>query len=670
MKKIIPATDDLRIRNPFRSALVTELLENVDLYRDIFSDNILVGQACSVFQPGNVVVTGPQGSGKSMILNLTRLKVLAHLSLNEETWPKILNQDVPPFLGISINLTRAAFYTFGKRSISKAMNRAHDPLLDTEGAADFISQYLFIEFIKSVNILKEKDYENLRHWLGISIDDLENEAIVSEIANWPCWKSYYANCSSWNALLEKSMNRLDTWRRFLNTDIDEIPQAIWTTKAQPDNVLHSIGNLIREISKAKKAASLFVYIDQYEVLKELNTSHGVELQRLINTLIKSRDPVVFYKIGARTYDWGQELKITGSESRIEIQRDYSIVNLADVLISTEDKRSRNYQDFAIDVACRRLKALQDLEFNPKDFKTAFGKWNAFEEATLYFKSSKKAQKTIINLPVEIKNSIIRICGKGASSLEYRLASAWSLQKVQRKQDIFAVCKQLREKPWFANKWWVKERKEIGLVQIASHANSQRRYYGWDTLCFLSGGNITVFLLLCSEIWDVAARQGIHPVRQNPLNPRIQTEGILRASTNWRERDRNEDEGSRRYYAINRIGKAIYESIRKDIALSNPGHTGFSLSEDELYRVDDENLKVKRFIEDAVSWAIIEERHHTSKNKGDFTRRKYYLHPILSPYFKIPIKRVKEPYYTNIESVSSWIYSDKIVDFGKSKLSSE
>lgn len=666
MKKIVSANEDLRLRNPFRDALVTELLEDVDLYRDMFSDSILVGQACNVFQPGNTVVLGPLGCGKSMILNLTRLRVLAHLSLSKDTWPKFLTEEVPPFFGISINLTRASFYTFGRRSISEAMNRNHDPLLDTSAAADFLSHFLFAEFIKGIKILKNKNFEQLRQWFGFSNKIFEGDTIPKQIAKWPCWKGYYAGCKDWNALKIKCQLRLETWRRFLNTDIDEIPKNIWTLKAQPDQTLHSIGNLVRRLSGNRKSTSLFVYIDQYEVLIELNRSHGTELQRLVNTLIKSRDPVVFYKIGARTYDWGQELRVTGAESCIEVQRDYTIVNLTDVLVRTEDRRGYLYPDFAIDVACRRLKTLHGLECTAKDFKEVFGKWNAFEEAKLYFSKKENLQKTIQKIPGRIKNEIIRICGKHASPLELRLASAWALQKLQRNQDEVSICERLKDKPWLENKWWLKERKEIGLVQIASHSNQQRRYYGWDTICYLSGGNITVFLMICSEIWDVSARQGIHLLANSPLDPRIQSEGVLKTSDKWRERDRNEVRGGHRYNVVNRIGMAISKSIRGDLALSNPGHTGFSLSEDELYREIEINYKVRKFLEDAVSWTIIEERRHRSKNEKDSTRRKYYLHPILSPHYQIPIKRVKEPFYTKISQVYSWIFLGDYVDFSTAK----
>jgi len=664
MVKEILADQEIRMRNPFRDALVTELLERVDLFKDMFSDNILVGEAFSVFQPKNVILLGPQGCGKSMILNLTRLRVLAQLSLDTDNWPKFLTDDVPPFFGISINLTRANFSAFGKRSISKMLYGNHDPIIETAAASDFLSHFLFKEFLSSIKLIGDNKFLNFSKWLGLTESFLHAPSVPQTISKWKCWKDHYKDCNSWELLKNKCEERLEFWRGFLNTDVDVIPKNIWENKTQPYQVLHSIGNFLREASSTN--LSLFVYIDQYETLCELNRNYGTELQRLINSLIKLRDPVVFFKVGARTYDWGRELRVIGSESIIELERDYSIVNLADVLIRNEDRSAYIYQDFAIDVWCRRLRVLHGIVVTKNDFKNIFGKWNAFKEADLYFLDKSKMSKTIKAVSEKIKNKIIKVCSKDDSPLVYRLASSWALQKVKRKWEEDIIISHLEDRPW-ENKWWFKERKEIGLVQVASHANQKRRYFGWDTICYLSGGNISIFLMLCSEIWDVSSRQGLHPLYNIPLDIKIQSEGILRASLKWRERDRNEPNyGSHRYLVINKIGTAINNSIRDDLSLSNPGHTGFSILESELYFNNQINKKVRKFIEDAVSWGIFEERRHRSKNKKDSTRRKYYLHPLLSPNYEIPIKRVKEPYYTDIKQLYKWLFSDENVDYGRKK----
>src|SRR5215212_6580016 len=105
-------SDELRVMNPFSDPLVTELIENPALYQDMFSETILVGETLAMYRPHNVCLVGPQGSGKSMLLNLIRYQVMAQYLATSGRPPRFL-QSIQPFFGISINLARANFHTFG-----------------------------------------------------------------------------------------------------------------------------------------------------------------------------------------------------------------------------------------------------------------------------------------------------------------------------------------------------------------------------------------------------------------------------------------------------------------------------------------------------------------------------------------------------------------------------
>jgi hypothetical protein len=180
---------------------------------------------------------------------------------------------------------------------------------------------------------------------------------------------------------------------------------------------------------------------------------------------------------------------------------------------------------------------------------------------------------------------------------------------------------------------------------------------------LSGANIAAFLLLASEVWDVATKFGHEPIGINGrpnANPKdIQGDGIRAASTKWVTRDRLETTGgSHRYAILSRLGPAIHDAVIGDRALSNPGHTGFSLREVDIQR----DCSVQEFLRNGVSWAILEERAHTSKNQQDSARRKYYLHPSLSPTFEILHKRVKEPLYITYEQAVGWFTTNNPIRF--------
>lgn len=669
MKKQNNTNEKIRVRNPFLDPLVTELIDDPDMYRRVFSERILVGATLHVFQPVNSVLLGPQGSGKSMILNLIRYKVLSNwMSNNNGALPAPLKH-IPPFLGISMNLTRANFHAFGRRSfaISNNVETLDEKVLGISSAADFLNQYLFREFLYSLEHIV-KDGKRLKEWLKLRIDEDRLSNIVNEIATWDCWFGYYEKCDSLESLIDRCDERLKIWTKYLNANIDNIPSEIWKTKTEIGTPIHKIGNLLSKYSDLPRLP-IYIILDQYEVLPELNKAYGTELQRLVNSLIKSRDPVVYIKLGARTYDWGEEVRIWGSESRIEVQRDYVVVDLSDVLMRQENEGNWLFPTFAQDVAYKRIHEEGRFRFNRKDIEGLFGSVNVEKESWQYFKNNKERRYRVISgLTKSYEGAVKRACGEESSPLELRLASAWTLQRVQRKDSQKKIISQMKTEPvpWKRSSW-SKERKLVALFQIASIANQRKFYYGWETLTYLSGGNITAFLLICNEIWDVATRLGYHPLRNSPLLPEIQTEGIYNASEKWHARDRNEKiGGAHRYEVLGRLGPAISKYLKSDLAISNPGHSGFSLRESELWSPSDENTpnaKVAKFLHDAVSWAILEERPHTSKNKESASRRKWYLHPLLSPVFDIPFKRVKEPFYTDINVVYSWIFDQKTPNFG-------
>lgn len=657
--------DEIRIRNPFHDPLVTELIEDPPLYREMFSERILVGETLQVFQPANVVLLGPQGSGKSMILNLVRYSVLSEW-ISPQGIPPAPLKHLEPFFGISVNLVRANFHIFGRRSISRIIkNSEGDRALDTICAADFLNHYLFREFLKGIEYILGHEANQLGTWLGIRKEKLKKDDIASKIATWDSWFGYYSDCHSLDDLVRKCEQRLSTWRSFLNANIDNIPRDIWESKSTLGDPLHAMGNLLNDISSRSGQLPLFVVIDQYEVLPELNPTHGTTLQQLVNTLIKARDPVVFYKIGARTHDWGNELRIWGAESRIEVQRDYIIINLADLLMRNEDGKGWLFPAFAEDVTYKRIKIEGHYRISRKRIKEIFGSWNPEKESCDYFRNELRKFDVIKNVSDEVKQRIKSICGPDSSPLNLRLAAAWALQKQQKGIAKHHILRELRDYPW-ERPWWRKERIGIALLQVASFANQKKLYCGWKTILYLSGANISAFLLLCAEIWDTATKMDFHPLKKYPLPPNVQSEAIYMASEKWHIRDQNEQIGGRqRYEVLNRLGSAIHDALIRNLAISNPGHSGFSLPETDLWK-GEKGEKVAKFLQNGVNWAVFEERPHTSKIKEDVPRRKYYLHPLLSPVFAIPYIRVKEPLYVTIEEVYKWIFGGDKVKFEKAK----
>jgi hypothetical protein len=537
--------------------------------------------------------------------------------------------------------------------------------IDTICAGDFLNHYLFREFLRGLKLVSQERSKAFRIWLGIEKRKLDMTRIAKRIASWPCWFDYYKKCASFDGLLAKCNQRLSVWLSFLNANTDEIPSDVWATKSVLGEPMHAMGNELRRLLRKGQALPLFVVIDQYEQLPELNRSHGTSLQRAVNSLVKGRDPTVFYKLGARTYDWGKELRIFGAESRIEVQRDYVIIDLTEVLTRKEDPSDWIFPDLVQDIAYKRIaEEGRYPDVTPQAVKNMLGsKPDPEQEALLYFPpEALNAGKLLKGIPNAIRRRIIELTGPDPSALELRLAAAWVMQRLQRNDSESDIFERLDSRPW-QQRWWRKERVDVALLQLASLANQRRYYYGWETILSLSGGNIAAFLLLLRDIWDQCAKIGHDPPRAAPLDRQVQTAGAFSASEAWRVRDRNEGIGGRhRYTVVAHIGAAISGALMANVSLSNPGHSGFSLSESAL-NASPEGEQVREFLENAVSWSILEERRHTSKRPGEGpTRRKWYLHPLLSPAFATPHVRVKEPLYIeDVKRVHDWIFENAKVD---------
>lgn len=660
-----------RLHNPFSLGLSTELLEEPSEYKRAFSERILVSETLQVFQPVNVILTGPQGTGKSMILNLLRYKVLNEfLSADHELPPYLA--DAPPFLGISINLTRAGFHAFGRRSIARYIqakdNRnAVDEVIDTDCAADYLVHFLFKEFLLGLSFLNSPRGEPLRRWLNIKMSSTE-ESVLKSLVEWDCWSGFYSGKFTFASALDRCEKRLNAWRTYLAGNRN-FSDEILSTLVPLQDPLHLMGNAIRSFDPERRL-SLYVVIDQYEELLGLNPGHASQLQRIINTLIKARDPVVYYKMGVRTFDWGTELRVLGSESKVETQRDYVRIDLADLLVRTESSTpifSKNrsrwlFAQFAEDVAVRRIQFEGRKDVTGEQVRQMFGEWNASEEANRYFKRSRESELVKRSrLPEDLKMVLLENYSSTLSVLDLHLAIAWCHQRMNRGEPPSKIIEDLRASPW-KRVWWRKERIEISLVQLASLAFGRRTLYGWNTILMLSGANITAFLLIFGEVWDYLTKIEQRPLDLQYVPPPAQSDAIYSASRKWFSRDRTDnDGGGERYAVLGRLGRAIRESVLHDRAISNPGHTGFSVRDSDLSKSDNESIS--RFLNGGVKWAVFEIRSHRSKQRNDTPRHKWYLHPLLSPVLEIPFTRVKEPLYINhIEVVRRWLFSDQPIVF--------
>lgn len=135
-----------------------------------------------------------------------------------------------------------------------------------------------------------------------------------------------------------------------------------------------------------------------------------------------------------------------------------------------------------------------------------------------------------------------------------------------------------------------------------------------------------------------------------IDPSNQTLGILEASANWFDKISRENGGKERKQFIAFLGVLFNKSLVADTNMSYPGHNGFSLEIQD----QESNPKIDKFLKEASDFGDLQERAHTTKNKDRKKRVKWYLNPMLSPYFKIPPTHPKEPKYITIDELKEWL----------------
>jgi hypothetical protein len=148
---------------------------------------------------------------------------------------------------------------------------------------------------------------------------------------------------------------------------------------------------------------------------------------------------------------------------------------------------------------------------------------------------------------------------------------------------------------------------------------------------------------------LSEEEKVDPIEEG-ISSRIQAVGIYTASRYWHEKIAEQPGGASRRRFIDLLGRKFYGMLLGDLAMSYPGRNGFSIANDELQRYSN----VERFLGDAVDYGDLQEALHTTKSQDGRMRTKWYLNPILSPFFKLPESHVKEPFYTNVRQLLEWL----------------
>jgi len=631
--------------NPFDSLYVTETID-AESFVSVFSP-FIVHDTSSLFEAGNVVLVGTQGSGKSMLLSLLKPETRIAYCKAGESLP-LQAARARRFIGGGVNLTRSGAIDFGQRPL---MHGEDDANAAAAYFGDFLNYWIVDDLLRSLLALLK--YPEAAAEAGmLKVDQARLDSFAATLSSEDCWLGVTNEISTFDGFLRLSRSRVTDYRNYFNYNTDDLTASIRESKTSAGEPISVTAKLLRSHGLVDETTNIFIRIDQYEELGRLDEWHdsqyGSTFASVVHKMLGLRDPRVSYRIGTRRNAWPERPRMQGTSAVLEELRNYRIVDLDEILRPSE--HSRPFPKFAEDVFRRRITwaGYPDAASGRSLVREAFGPSPKPEQrAELYVGSRGAAPRTSPEWSPEARN-LVKAAAK-RSPLEGVLAEAYLHQQGEEG---------LREaksvEPWSTRQWWRKERTGQALLQLAARQKQKMLWWGAEDIFALSGANILVFVSLCQSIWDAHLRAMDTPEPAKVLpeirDPYIQDEGIQQASRYWHRKVRSDPDGDSRLLFVDYLGTRFRKWLRDDIRLSYPGHNGFSLDDSEL-RADEE---VRDFLNSAAAYGVLVDRIHSTRNRGGQKRHKWYLAPIYSAYFQIPAAHVKEPRYVRAKEVRRWL----------------
>lgn len=320
---------DNEIKNPFEY-LTPDSIEAksaIDIFVDVFKDYY------NVLNQGNTFITGPRGSGKSMMFRIMKpdcQKLKNSKSLNELK-----------FFGVYIPVK------------DTSLNVTDLKILEDKHGANLLNEHFMVLYLSIVifNALKEQDYSSFPNTLE-EIKNFYNHVFIKRLINsgWQKEESDQIELQNTNSVFEQMKIICETMQsKFVHNYVRDL-----TNKLKPIpylgplclyfDFLFPILKEIRKFSFLPKAP-IYLMVDDADELSLTQT-------KILNSWVSFRSTAdVCYKISSTHLRY--KTYYTTSNSRIDSPHDYSELDLTEVY--TSDKKDRYYSNVK-EMVEKRLKA--------------------------------------------------------------------------------------------------------------------------------------------------------------------------------------------------------------------------------------------------------------------------------------------------------------------------
>lgn len=651
------------ITNPFQDPRAADSLNGKEYVR-CFSP-YLVTHLPDLFAQGNVIIKGTIGCGKSMILRLfdPKVRIAYHEKGQEFPVPKHYRR----FIATGVNLSKSGVLDIVQRLPSRATDEDVQRL--TAIFVDYLNYWLVNDLLESCERMIEQ-----RACFDELIDPQCTDRFVANVVTQNCWFGYLLECKTLKQVRERIDHRLNHLRSWANWNIDTLDSSVEQSKAAIGEPVACSVVCMKESGLLDSEAVAFVRIDQVEELLHKDPPQyrlTEEFRRHIYRALGRRDGRVSYRVGTRNYD-DETLTMPGGRN-LEESRDYVIRDFDSILRRGENPKTWLFKGFADDVFDRRLAAalpegLPSFTTTKSLCRQFFGSSPSpqvlIERIIVQQDTPVDALINVDELPAPWKEFVSAVYTRKTalskdSDSKYRidplnacLAFAWAMQNgghVGRppRCETDEPPSAYKKPPWTV--WWQKERVGQALLQLAASHKQRLIWWGFEDVLALSSNNITLFLSICRETWELwqrELRKANSPPSFGKVPPDVQQVAIENISKRWHQnfaRQPGRPGGDVRLRFLDRVFGDLRNKLRNDRAMRYPGANGFSILMDELEPHPD----LKKLLDECVAWGDLECIEHTSKKTSDKIRGrrcKYYANSILVPHYQIFHAHTKEPRY--------------------------
>lgn len=444
------------------------------------------------------------------------------------------------------------------------------------------------------------------------------------------------------------------------------PHAIDDLEVIPSAFLREMVEHVRNSSPGLNKTVFFVYIDEYENLREYQ-------QRVINTKIKHSEPPLIYNIAMKAN--GMKTKQTVGDESISNVHDYRDHNLDKYLL-----KSRDFELFAAEILLFRLSTVNGLRLSIdesvlKDPDKVLSRQEAayrervVAEAKIMLpgrSSDELANNALQDGP--IKKLIERELNKVLSDRKSNFTSAdfYSVRhakativniallnrKTQKVSDIKGEFNKYingEDSKYVGKANWIHNNFIGCYLRLYRPFSRACPYYaGFETFAKLSKGNLRHFLELVR-----ACAKDIEQVNSSEL-PTVEPEKQAFAAKRASEELLSEID------SFGSLGIILSRFVTELGGIFSYAHNRASQSEPEInhFSVSDDNNKLNAedigFFNEAEKWGVLSPEKST-KEKGDvdLSVKEYVLNPIYSPHFLLSYAKKRKISLT-IEQVKTLI----------------